>query len=536
MAYEMNGVGQAISLIAPTVNRNGFKPATTNRGLEIQETLTRADNCMINQCWYRGNEDELQQLYLKLRKRKISNNFWGKIPDNPDYDVTRIHSNLASMMVDVMANVCLGDMRDITFESALHTEIWQAIAKENHFSNLSDLSLKGTLAIGWGGFKLSYETCLSMYPIIEFYIGDAVEFVRHRGRVQEMIFKTVYTHNEQEYVLRERYGYGYVINNLFKDGNEVAMSAIPQTAGLSDVYFAGGSGKNGQVFTKGRYMMAVPFIIYPSSKYEGYGESIFEKKIGLLSSLDADLSQWQDVMEAGAPRTFIDKKYLGTDPNKGTFLTPNNFNRFFIVDGRRTEKGEYGIDTVQFDINWQAYYETRNALIDSILMGWMSPATLGMNLAAASSGESAREKEKVTMYTRAYIIEAMSEVVKELVMISIQSYFDYHGINEVASEPNVDFGDYASPTLDTVVATAVTAKQGGVMSTETAVREVHGDSKTEEWILEEVKRIKEEYNSGYADVNDPGYGDDVIYPEDDEEDVEDEPEDTQEDEKDKEEK
>ena len=523
MAYEVNGVGQAISLIAPTISKSEIRPAKHNRGLVIQESLTYEETCLINAIWYRGREDELQQLYQKLGKRGISNIFWGKAPDNPNYDVTRISTGFAAMMVDTMANVCLGDMRDITFTDKQSTDIWQAIAKENHFSNFADSSLKGVLSIGGGAAKLSYETCLSMYPIIEFYAGDTVDFVRYRGRIQELVFKTKYVHNEHEYVLRERYGYGYILNNLFKGDAEVPLSEVPELAGIRDIGFAGGVVKNGKVIKKGDYILGVPFIIYPSAKYEGRGESIYEKKIGLLSALDGDVSQWQDVMEAGAPRTFIDKKYLGVNQQNGTFLTPNNYNRFFIVDGARTQKGEYGIDTVQFDINWQAYYETRNSLIDSILMGWMSPATLGMNLATSNSGESVREKEKVTMCTRAFIVEAMSEVVKELARISVQSYYDYHGISATAGEPNVDFGDYASPTADAIAPVLTQGVQGGWMSRKTAIREYNGDSKTDEWVEQEYALIKEEANWGYASLDEPDYGGDVNYP-DDEDDI-DEPED-----------
>ena len=71
MAYEVNGVGQAISLIAPTISKSEIRPARHNRGLVIQESLTYEETCLINAIWYRGREDELQQLYQKLGKRGI---------------------------------------------------------------------------------------------------------------------------------------------------------------------------------------------------------------------------------------------------------------------------------------------------------------------------------------------------------------------------------------------------------------------------------------------------------------------------------
>lgn len=505
--YNFNGVERVINVMLPVKNSNRFM-AANDTSIVIREALSHSDNCMKNAVLYRGDVNELKQLYIRLGAMRKRDNFWSRVPDG-DYDVNRIHSGLPALMVDTMTNIVLGDLRDITFENDADTEVWSAIAKENRLNSLLDEALKKVLYLGDGAFKVTYETAFTENPIMEFYAADSVDFVRHRGRIQEIVFKTKYTHNSTDYFLHERYGYGYILNKLYKGNDEVPLNSIPITAGLTDVYFAGGKGSNGRIEAKGEYMLAVPFMVYTSSKYEGRGESIFDKRESMIVAMDADISQWQDSLESGAPKTFVDKKYLGVNPQNGTFLKPNAFNRFYVVNGARSEKGEYGIDTVQFDIPWQSYFETHAAFLDGVLMGFMSPSSLGIDVKKTDNSEAQREKEKVTLYTRSYIVEAMTEVVKELATIAVQSYYDLHGISSIVGEPDVNFGDYANPSFEAVVETVSKAKQGGIMSIETCVEELYGDSKTEEWKKAEVERIIAD--AGYTTLEEPSFGGDVDY-------------------------
>ena len=510
--YNFNGVGRMVNYMVPIKNKHEFRPAN-DKALSIQESLSREDNCMKNRVWLRGDTYELQQLYLNLRAAKRRNCFWGETTGQ-DYDVKRIHSGLPAKMVRSMSQVVLGDMRDIEFQNEAETEIWNVIAKENHFNNLLDEALREVLAIGYGAFKTTYETAFTDKPIIEFYPAEDVEFVRHRGRIQEVVFSTKYTHNKNVYVLKERYGYGYIINTLYLNDREVPMDAVPELAEVKDHYFAGGDGEYGNVKTKGEYMLAVPFILYSSSKYPGYGESIFDERETLFAALDRCISQSDESVEAGAPRTGISKKALKYDPNTGKPQMPEGLTRYFILesvgngDGNNNGNG-LGFQTVQYDIPWQAYDETQASLINSILMGFMSPATLGIGISKIDSGESQREKEKMTMYTRNYIVEAMTEIVRDLATIAVQSYYDKYRINAIVSEPDINFGDYANPAFEAVVETVTKAKQGGVMSIRTCVDELYGDSKTEEWKDAEVERIVADM--GYTSLSEPSFGGDVDY-------------------------
>ena len=79
---------------------------------------------------------------------------------------------------------------------------------------------------------------------------------------------------DKVYVLNERYGYGYIINELYLDGRLVDIKSIKATENLTDIKF------------DDSVMLAEPFMIYESTRYEGRGGSIFDGKLDSYDSLD----------------------------------------------------------------------------------------------------------------------------------------------------------------------------------------------------------------------------------------------------------
>ena len=69
------------------------------------------------------------------------------------------------------------------------------------------------------------------------------------------------------------------------------------------------------------------------------------------------------------------------------------------------------------------------------------------------------------------------------------------------TEAEVTFGEYANPSFESQIETVGKAMTQGVMSIESIVEELYGDSKTDEWKAMEVKRIKEE--QGIAEMEEP---------------------------------
>lgn len=121
--------------------------------------------------------------------------------------------------------------------------------------------------------------------------------------------------------------------------------------------------------------------------------------------------------------------------------------------------------------------------------------------------EATREKEKTTLYKRNQIIETLTKTINDIVNITFKVY-DTMEKNEITDIDGVaSFGGYANPSFEAQVETIGKAKTNGVMSIETSIEELYGDTKDEKWKKEEVKRIKNE--SGIVDMEEPSINEDL---------------------------
>lgn len=141
------------------------------------------------------------------------------------------------MIVKVLTAIVLSDMNDFEFDSDKQEETWKSIEEQNHFRKKMEKALKEILYIGDGAFKVTIDTAVSEYPILEWYPGERIEIIYQRDRVHEVIFKTPYDVKGRRYVLNERYGYGYIINELYLDEKLVDLKVLEQTRDLTDWQF-----------------------------------------------------------------------------------------------------------------------------------------------------------------------------------------------------------------------------------------------------------------------------------------------------------
>ena len=76
------------------------------------------------------------------------------------------------------------------------------------------------------------------------------------------------------------------------------------------------------------------------------------------------------------------------------------------------------------------------------------------------------------------------------------------------TQAEVTFGEYANPSFESQIETVGKAKTQGVMSIESIIEELYGDSKTDEWKAEEIKRIKAE--QGITELEEPSIVGEVL--------------------------
>jgi hypothetical protein len=82
------------------------------------------------------------------------------------------------MIVDTLADISTDDLSNIEVKKR-DTE-WKIMDKEIKLKSLLNDSVKSALSSGDGAFKISVDTEISDYPIVEFYDGERVEFEEER--------------------------------------------------------------------------------------------------------------------------------------------------------------------------------------------------------------------------------------------------------------------------------------------------------------------------------------------------------------------
>lgn len=457
-----------------------------NSQIVITEKIDFFNNAAKNKIWYRGNGNELSELYSQL---PVSPTMFWKATCTKGREIRKIHCGLPKLIVKVITNIVVNDFNgiDIEDDDKVLGNVWESISKENDFENkLIKTLVKKVLVIGDGAFKITFDKSINeQYPIIEYVSGDNIEFTYKRGRITEVIFTTKYVHKHKKYFFKESYGIGYIKYALYNEtGNEININAIPQTEWCDST----------GVKFEGNYMLAVPVIFGDSEQYEGRGESLFDGKTDCFDLLDEVISQWMDAIRAGRTREYIPEDLIPRNPDTGKIIEPNAFdNRYISIGNNMAENGQNKIDIEQPAIPHESYLSTYITMLDLCLQGIISPSTLGIDTKKLDNSEAQREKEKTTLYTRGNIIELLNEVIPQIVISAVFAYQTWNNQTiKVPEKISVKFGEYANPSFESQIETVAKGRTGGILSVESSVDELYGDTKDEEWKKQEVQRIKAE--------------------------------------------
>lgn len=461
------------------------------KGLTIREPVSFETNVLRNRIWYRGDASELEQLFKLLSDDTVCRaRFWAAAPQNET--IRKAHSGLPGVMVDTLVAVVKADMDKLDFgEDASASGRWDQLAQENDFSGLVAQAVADVLVTGDGAFKISLDPEISDSPILEFWGADSVEYVQKHGRIQEIHFLS--PAGSKGRILKEIYKPGGVSYCLMDGEKELPVKEEESTADLKPVDF------------DGDFMLAVPLEFWPSARWRGRGQSIFDRKTDAFDGHDEIISQWWDAIRAGRVQKYIPESLIPSNPNTGGLLMPNSFGSNFIKVGTSNkENAQDKIDTVQPDIRYEAFLASYSASLDMCLQGIMSPATLGVDVGKMSSAEAQREKKDVTGITRNAVTDALEKALPQLAQITLMAQDLLQDRNPGTYEAQVSFGEYGAPSFDSRVQTVGSAASSGVMSVEAQVDELWGSSKDDEWKAQEVARIR--FERGIETLPEPDVG------------------------------
>ena len=446
----------------------------------LQEKFTRKTEILRSKLWYRGDASELRQFFHQLGRD--SGSFWGSVPSTDK--VRKIHSGLPAIIADTLAYIVYSDMNDIEISDTGRNQ-FEFVSKYIDFIQLTGKSVVDTLVTGDGAFKISVDSDVSPTPVVEFYGADKVEYSYSRGILKEIIFHSEYKTHNRKYYLEEHYGKGY-INSILYDSNgcEVNIDSVPCLADIAP-----------HIVFSGDYIMAVPLKFYESKKYANRGKSIFDGgKSDCFDALDEVISQWWDAIRAGRIQKYIPECMIPRNFNDGSLKSVNSFGTEFItVESPVSEISERPkIEVIQPEIKYESFVNAYTNCLLMCLQGLVSPATLGIDVGKMSSADAQREKKDVTGNTRNTITTTLEKVLPELISAILKTYDNMQNKFPENYDVTVSFGEYGAPDFDSRIETIGKASTYGIMSVETQVEELWGNSKDDNWKKSEVQRIMEE--------------------------------------------
>lgn len=477
--------------------------------------------------WYKGISDDLLNFYTAMAaygnaenpiyNRNKAQYFWGLSPK--ECGIKRVHSGVPRAIVETMTNaVGVPDVSD----EARQEDIDFILRKTKLKDIIAQKQMPMTLAMGYGAFKpiIDKDVCPDC-PLLEYYDAEDVDFVVKHDVTIGVIFRDYYRYKEKDYVLVETRrvdkGDSKIEWQLFRldksdEVKEVPFETIPELAYLNEY-------KTGLIINGFPYPLAVPSVFFDDPDNEGYGLSFYEGKIDLFDDLDQSLSQRSQTSRVSTPVEYYPDDLLTRNGKNGNAGLPNIYNRqyikggFLYPDGDGNMGGNGMITTTQPQLNFDQYNNEQKAILDMILIGKISPATMGIDLAKKDNATAQREKEKITIMTRDNIVSRQEKIVRRVVwMLSVLLEYMKTGTISLGTDEDsisVKFDDFANPSFESMAQSLLPLWQSGAMSDEMFVDRLYGDSLSEEDKAIEIARMKEKARQDNISLNDFGLGDEA---------------------------
>lgn len=480
------------------LNENPNNPRYTFLGNDAMATLQKTREC---KAWYYGDENELLNFYTEkqmvgnlqnpIYNRNKAQFFWGL--SSNETDIKRVHSGVPKAIIDTLVNAI--GTPTISCDN-LYQDRLDKLLKELDFKNIiNQKQMPLTLAEGWGAFKPIIDKSVSNIPLLEYYEAEDVEYIIKHGKIVGFIFKDYFSKNKKDYVLcEERYtenGDSYIKYELYElsknnDVKPVALETLEVSRNLPP---------EGLVIKGYSEPLAVASKYFEDVYNKGYGLSIIADKLALFDDLDQSLSQSSRTCRLSTPVEYMPNDLLERSKD-GKPIKPTRYDRQYVnytivPDG--DGNGSSQIITTQPQLNFSQYTDEQLSILSMILIGKLSPATMGIDVAKKDNADAQREKEKITIMTRDNVIDRqmiiISKVCEQLLMLD--EYMQNGNITLHDHDIKVRYKDFANPTFENKANILSPMLASGTISEEMYVEKLYGDTLTKEEKGTEIERLKE---------------------------------------------
>ncbi len=447
----------------------------TSNNSQIAESRIKEYNI-----WYKGNSSELLDFFSNrlftdypkdpIYTRNKQNYFWSKSAQEDD--IKRVHVDIPRVVIDTLVSA-IGD----PIISTDVKEKLDLILEDNDFYTLcSQIEMPKTLIDGWGAFRIDFDKDLRDTPIITYYDALNTDFIYRQNTLIGIVYKDYYKDKkDNEYILfdirRREKNKSIIEKKLFRlSRNKVdsTMSSLTPVD-LKTISVLKDTAEYIEIDNFNE-ILGVPCIYFKNTDNIGYGRSIFMGKCDLFDALDECASQSNTTVRRSTPIEYISDDALERDSFTGEPKLPKLYDRKFLQKpSQRDGDGNLensAIQTTQPNLNISQYSAEEINIINLILTGILSPASIGIDVSKRDNADAQREKEKITLMTRNNIIRSQEKCIKKVLSLAlcIQEYMNTGRITNKKYDISVRFNEFANPSLETQLQILSPALQAGVIS------------------------------------------------------------------------
>lgn len=430
--------------------------------------------------WYSGNIEH------------IDSRFWRTIRNHPG--AAQIHVPIASDLATFNADILFSEFPTVDMGEGNKKSMERFEEIVQGADIVTKLAEAAETQSSMGGLYLKpvWDQELADHPLLSIAQPDnAIPEFKH-GMLQAVtFFKTLEVDHNRVIRLLERHEKGVFYNALFvgtsdQIGERRPLTYHPYTMNMQDYVETG-------LDTVGvRY---VPNL-RPHKRFRGsaLGMSDFTNAESLMDALDSTMSSWQRDIELGKGRILTPEGFLKRDKEgNASFDMEQEVYTELEMDPASYEGSP--LTVAQFEIRVEEHRKTALEYIDRIVTNaGYSPQSFGLKIEGrAESGTALNIRERKTYLTKKkkarFFENALSDVFHMMLQIDREQLGNPTKVPD--QKPNVTIDKALQHDIDALANTVNTLKQAESASVETRVRLVN-PGKDEQWIQDEVKRIKDE--------------------------------------------
>lgn len=460
-----------------------------DKGKLYRNVKIKNDNYNLQEkyLWFLGKEDYLADFYQTQTNNESlyydtrEEYYYSKVGEN----IRAVHSGIPSLIsysksrLLTSGGVKLSVVDNKNNELESETKLLNEIVKDN---NLIKIIKKSIVTQSWGGkvaWKISYDSNISEYPIVELYNPLEYKSFLKRGRLDKIVFPKEYEKSKNKYCLEEEYTKGGIFYYLYEiDGDKkipVPLDELEETKDLKDVTF------------KDKTMILAGECTEEKSDYDGL--------ISEFDALDEAWSQLMDEIRLGRSEVYVPEILL-------TNRTFDKFRKNYAVLGSdMRENATNKIDHIQPDIRPEQYATTINVITNNILINvGLNAFTVGIDdgIGANSSGEALAKREANSLRTRKEMVENWESFLDEMIYKLMYAYYNFkkkHFNKNIQGKTT--FGEYITPSREEIINQIKLLVDSNIIDTEKALEEVYND-------IDEEEKLRILANTGNLSIpNDP---------------------------------